>query len=346
MSEVRFIHSADFHLDAAGQDDDGLVFLRRQALTQVVDRCTATGAQLLFLAGDLWDQEAVRRETLTFIRKELARVPKVRIFIAPGNHDAWGHNKTWTQEGWSDNVHIFSDFSFVELPQYKVRVYGAGFTSRWSASSLLPENLSLDPQWINVLVMHGEVGAPSDYNPMPWERLVLFDYCALGHRHEYELLAPPAKGGYPGSAAVTSFRDSSLKGCLQGVFREGTVHTDFYPLHGPLLQEMSLPLRGDESLDTLEAAIVNLQQSSFGYLTLRLTGRIAKRPPIEELTRRLQNPMLRLLDETREQRDYESLAKENSLRGIYTRRLLASEDPLAQEALEAGLDALEGEWLP
>ncbi|HYH40930.1 MAG TPA: DNA repair exonuclease [Burkholderiales bacterium] len=80
---LRIAHTSDVHLH---NGDDGMH--ARAAFTRVVDAVIATEAELFLIAGDLFDDNRVRKDVIQFVYGELARVRCPTVIIA-GNHDCW-----------------------------------------------------------------------------------------------------------------------------------------------------------------------------------------------------------------------------------------------------------------
>ena len=105
MTQIGFIHAADFHLDAPfrggrqgyGQIRRGDV---RRTFAAAVDLAISRNARLLFLCGDLFEQDGVTRDTLAFVARELRRLEATQVVLLPGNHDpltvnSWYHAVRW-----------------------------------------------------------------------------------------------------------------------------------------------------------------------------------------------------------------------------------------------------------
>ena len=40
----------------------------------------------LFISGDLYEHQYVKKSTIEFISREFDRIPNTKVFISPGNH--------------------------------------------------------------------------------------------------------------------------------------------------------------------------------------------------------------------------------------------------------------------
>ncbi|MBQ8287456.1 MAG: metallophosphoesterase [Clostridia bacterium] len=89
---LKVIHTADIHLDSPfslGNAETSA--LRREELREMFRRlCRYIGEQkadLVLIAGDLFDRKFVTKNTVDLVVRELAALPDVRFVITPGNHD-------------------------------------------------------------------------------------------------------------------------------------------------------------------------------------------------------------------------------------------------------------------
>ena len=107
----KIIHAADFHLDSAfGGLPVEKARERRRESRELVDRLTdlvrTEGAEVVLLAGDLFDGQRVFPETLERLKAALAAMG-CPVFIAPGNHDPYSPHSPYAAPDWPENVHIF-----------------------------------------------------------------------------------------------------------------------------------------------------------------------------------------------------------------------------------------------
>lgn len=345
---IKFVQSGDFHLDSP-QDDFTETAARHLVLLdsfgRVIDTVKETGADLLFLTGDVFDNDGIRTETIDYLIEAFRAIPDTKVFIAPGNHDYIGRNSAWVDIVWPDNVFVFSEFESIFLEEPAVMIHGAGFRDRIQSESLLPELAVLDPRWPNLLVMHGDLAKTSSYNPLDLSGLERFDYCALGHRHDFQTHGRRSSVVYAGNPCARNFLEPGTKGCVIGTLDAGQVETTFQPFDFPAFHSLALDVTGIKTNAQVRDAIKKAVLKSTDYYRITLTGRNRLEHDIAYLTAGIPAATLELVDQTRTQRDYDALKEEPTLQGAFTRRMLelAQTDPLALEALEAGLDALESE---
>lgn len=345
---IKFVQSGDFHLDSPLEAFDDSVSRRLILLDsfgKVIDLVKESHADLLFLTGDIFDNDGIRAETLDYLSMKLREIPQAKVFITPGNHDFIGRNSVWIDRVWPDNVHIFSDFESVFLEDLGILVHGAGFRERIQPVTLLPELAALDHRWPNILVMHGDLVKSSSYNPLDLEALSRFDYCALGHRHEFQRLGPGGTIVYAGNPCARNFLETGQRGCVIGSLEAGELKISFSALDFPAFHDLTLDVSHVKTNAEVREMIKKIVLKASDYYRITLTGR----NNIEHDTGYLQADIpaagLEVVDSTRSLRDYDSLKEEPTLQGVFTRRMLElfESEPLAFDALEAGLDALEDE---
>ena len=88
-ASVRILHCAGFRFDSLSwEGPEGWVAQRNQDLWQtfeaVLSLCRSEKVDFLFLAGDLFEQEYVRKETVERVARSFAKLEGTMIFIAPG----------------------------------------------------------------------------------------------------------------------------------------------------------------------------------------------------------------------------------------------------------------------
>ena len=132
---AKVLHAADFHLDSAFRSlPEEQARLRRQESRELpgrlVDWANDHGAQLMLLAGDLFDSDRLFSQTAQMLVQALSRF-RGTVVIAPGNHDWLSAASPYRQPIWPENVHIFlgRGMERLTLPELGCTVYGAAFTA-------------------------------------------------------------------------------------------------------------------------------------------------------------------------------------------------------------------------
>ena len=109
---VRILHAGDFHLDSAfGALTPEQARQRRaesrESIQRLVDWANDHEVQLMLLAGDLFDGDAVGGDTARLLAQALGGFQGQTV-IAPGNHDPYTARSAYARTLWPDNVHIFT----------------------------------------------------------------------------------------------------------------------------------------------------------------------------------------------------------------------------------------------
>lgn len=88
---MKLLHAADLHLDSAfaGLPEEKAALCRQESrdiLRRMVDWANDHEADVMLLAGDLFDSDRLYSQTARTLALTLGRF-RGRIFLAPGNHD-------------------------------------------------------------------------------------------------------------------------------------------------------------------------------------------------------------------------------------------------------------------
>ena len=360
MNTIRILHAADLHLDSPFEGlPAGKAAIRRQEqrtlLAALADLAAEEQVDLVLLSGDLLDSANTYYETGDELVRSLQNID-APVFIAPGNHDYYSAKSPYARLKLPENVHIFTEGAvhYVALPRLGVRVYGAAFTEDHSGPLLHGFHAERREGVLNILCMHGEVGVRNSvYNPISEEDLAQsgMDYVALGHIHKASGLQKAGSVWY------------SWPGCPEGRgFDEtGEKTVNLVTLDGGdcRLETRSVALRRYESLrvdvtgtDPLLAVHTLLPDETVrDVYRITLTGECDESPDLARMQAALGELFfeLRLRDETHPRASWWDLAGDDSLRGLFLKKLRArwenardeQERRTAEQAARWGLAALD-----
>ncbi len=237
--EVRILHIADVHFDASftgmpASEADKCRAGLRSAFAASVLSARNRGVELFLIAGDLFDGEHLTADTRDFIISQTERFPECHFFIAPGNHDPYNDASPYARMSFPENVHVFRGRGKVELPELGVDVYGYGFTERSCEDSVAKGYGELNPDRINILVTHGDLGTSSSYGRISREDIADsgFDYIALGHVHTHSGVVSENGTYYAYSGCIQGrgMDETGVKGALYGTVGKGSAELEFLPL--------------------------------------------------------------------------------------------------------------------
>lgn len=345
---MRFIHTADLHLDAPTRTPVASVTLRRgglDVLRQMIQYAEDNKIMHIVIAGDLFDTNTPSAHILGAVR-EMTAGTNVRFWIAAGNHDALVKNK-YIGIDWPENVYIFGKEAESVTTPDGVFV-GASFYEGMNAHPLKALRVSTP---ISVGVFHGSVGdsTPAYSIDETILRQSGLGYVALGHIHK------PADPVYVGGSAVGTcgspvshgFDELGERSFLDVEIRAGQV------MHKRVVTDCirfwEQTIRLEEVLSSSEIlGKLMVEAAKYGekdIFRFRLCGKTACALP-EALA---EYPMLvEIIDETTLPLSVEKLSGEQSLRGYFTAGMLdkihnapADEKHKYEAALRLGLEAFE-----
>lgn len=353
---LTFLHGADLHLDApfhALPPDQASQRRReqRQLLRRLGETARQRQADLVFLAGDLFDSQRVLPETIQVLRQELEQIPAA-IFLAPGNHDPYTDASPYARVAWPPQVHVFRAPApeRVELPQLGAVVYGSAFLSPHRTDGPLTGFQARDEGLTAFGCFHGDPSGPrSRYGPVTEEEIARsgLTYLALGHLHTASGLRRAGRTFYawPGCPEGRGFDETGDKGAIVADAEPGNVSARFVPVCTRRYEVLHADAAELESFRLPEGAERNIYK-------VIVEGETDSPPDLTALRRALEDGCfaLRLRDETRLRRDVWARAEEDSLRGAFLRRLRAKYDAAADDAereaitraVRWGLAALDG----
>lgn len=225
----KFIHAADLHLGSplvglALKDAEvarRFAAAGRQAFTDLVSYAIESRVAFLVLAGDVYDGDWKDASIGLFFNREVARLHRsgIPVFVVKGNHDA--DSVVTRSVRLPDTVQTFPNKApaTFRIEELKVAVHGRSFPER-----AVTENYACDypapvPGWFNIGVLHtacdGRPGHAS-YAPCTLQDLVSrgYQYWALGHVHEHEVLWRDPLVVYPGNLQGRSIRECGAKGAV------------------------------------------------------------------------------------------------------------------------------------
>lgn len=191
---VKIIHSGDFHFDSpyiGFSDEAGKIRNGEQlaVFRKIIEYTKNENADILLLAGDIFENEYVSYKTVEFLKSCFAEIPDTYVFISPGNHDCISGNEIYSNIDLGENVVVFSpEIDFVEISALNSRVYGYGLFTRTDQVNLQENMPSLDKNFINIFLVHAALPPYTDISPITKEEISEsgFDFIASGHVHVFE----------------------------------------------------------------------------------------------------------------------------------------------------------------
>ena len=209
------------------------------------------------------------------------------------------------------------------------------------------------------MCLHSQVqgfGGHQAYQPVLQEQIAAsgLDYLALGHVHAYSGLRRAGETwyAYPGTLVGRGFDELGEKGYLSGTVGKGVADLTFVPSAVGTFDLLEIDITGVETmLDVLARVRGRLAGADpETLLKLVLTGYRPSHLLIHTAAIRQEAGLafVKIVDKSRPALDYEQLAKENTLTGLYLRQVMGhaeADETLRERAISLGLAALAGEEL-
>lgn len=358
MSKViKIIHAADLHLDSAFEALGGAkAALRRAEQREMLRRVFAIAneknADLLLLAGDVFDYcDHAYAETVEQLRRALDSC-RARVFVSPGNHDSYRASSPWASGAFGDDIHIFKsgEASCVYLPELGARVYGAAFTDSIAPPPLRNFQAKRTEGVLNIGLFHGDTRSPdSRYGAISEADIAQsgLDYLALGHVHNRSPLQRSGETwwAYPGCTEGRGFDECGEKGLYYVELSEKGCTAEFIPTCVRKYEVLDINVGTD-----IPSQLPENTENDIYRLVLR--GECERAPDLQALEDRLSQRFfaLQIKDATVPARDIWEGAAADSLRGLFLRKMrekyeLAATDADRQQIIQAtrwGLAALDG----
>ncbi len=373
MRPIRFIHTADVHLDtsfSATGFPARLGHRKREAIRatfrRILEDARRESVDLVLIAGDLFEGDRVTPDTIEYLKQQFSALGAIRVFIAPGNHDPFMRGSPYCEETWPANVRIFDaeEFRSVDLPDLGIRVAGCGFTRTRVQEHLFPGLQPMDAERVNVVVAHGSdlarvPSGKSGHGPFTVDEIAgkNVHYCALGHYHEQRPVDNPVDGTqvwYSGIPEGRGWDEEGQGGYLLVEIAGGRVQVERRTCGEHPLRTLSVncdELTSREQI--IDAILAHGVLDARTILRVRLAGVIDPRLDLStaELEARLADEVLHVFfdDQTVPALDYEAIASENTLKGRFARTMnerIGKASGREREVLERarfyGLEALVG----
>jgi DNA repair protein SbcD/Mre11 len=224
---LTVVHAADIHLDTPliglaryeGAPVERIREATRRAFSALVELCITKHAELLLLAGDLYDGSWKDYSTGLFFAAEMSRLRDAGVQVAwiRGNHDA--ASQITKRLKLPDNVRELpcKQADSIVYEQLGVAVHGQGFATREVKDNIALAYPDPLPGLVNFGLLHTSVTGREGhepYAPCRLEDLVRkgYDYWALGHVHARELLARDPWVVFSGNLQGRHARETGPKG--------------------------------------------------------------------------------------------------------------------------------------
>lgn len=375
MDGLRILHAGDFHIGATRSTLGNTRGMGRAEIKntffKVLDICRTNSVDFLLIAGDLFDTPFPDADTVAEIIHAISQTPDTIIAISPGNHDCACPGSVYLSYTFPENVFIFTSFvEYFDFPEKNTRLYGAAFTDRFEKLPLLSGTTEINPDMINLCVLHGDiVSSHSDslYNPITPDTIKTsgFDYLALGHIHKRSDIQKCGNTfyAYCGCPDGKGFDEDGSRGAYLGTIGKDLCNMEYIELSSrKYLLEKTDITECQNSLEVSSKILGEIKQKyphDFGnnlyriYLTGTLSTDVSLNTTQIESILNQELSYAKVYDNTDTVfSSIKAIAGESSLRGIFVQKMLemtenadSNDLDTYKKALKLGLKAFEKEVL-
>lgn len=370
MEKIKILHTADLHIGAAesflGADADARRFETLITAEKIIDLAIKEKVDLIAIAGDLFDSNTVEERFITAIFEKIKSAAPIKVIFAAGNHDPLNADSPFLNRSLPENLYVLGiTDECITFDDINTKVYGRSFEHSYLQGE---ESFTIktDENYINVLVQHGELKSDlnSDYNAITpkFVRNSGMDYIALGHVHKRTEIGKleGISFAYCGCPEGQGFDELDQKGVYIG--EVGKKHCDlkFTPVSKRLHIEEKVDVSSCNDSNEIFAAVLKQLENVHGenfrdnLYKIELTGEISEDTEIitAEILSRLSGELyfVKLKNSTEFLLDYEALANEPTLKGIFVKKMLEKsanateeEKQIIKKALNLGLKAFKTE---
>ena len=238
MTQFRFLHAADIHLDSPlrglsghdGQIAEKIRAAPRAAFERLIAKAIDERVDFMVIAGDLYDGTWRDYRTGLFFSEQMGRLNQagIPVYLAHGNHDA--ENQITRRLVLPDNVRTFGHGKpeTFRLDALKAALHGWSFPQRDVIENPVPGYPPPVEGMFNIGVLHtglGGRGGHANYAPCTVGELVArgYDYWALGHVHQRDILHERPHVVFPGNLQGRHARETGPKGAYRVSVRDNEI---------------------------------------------------------------------------------------------------------------------------
>lgn len=369
MKKIKIVHCADIHFDTPFRDvQEKQSKINKEELKEVfnniINFCIDKSVDIFLLAGDIFDNYTINKETIYFIENSFKKLERTRVFISPGNHDPYSESSFYKLIKWPSNVYVFKgQLEKVYIKEFDINIWGAAFNNTYEKNSLL-SGFSYDDDKINIMVLHGEISKSklgNEYNPITIEEIqnTHMDYIALGHRHNFSGINKIGKTfySYSGCPQGRGFDELGNKGIVYGYISKGNADLKFVKTSKRNYLEKRIDISnafGYEEVKTIIINSISEEDRKKNLYKIILVGEINGDFNIDEnlLWEKIKGDFYycKVKDKTSVKYDIEEISKGFSIKGLFVKKLMnelneanAEEEEIIKIALKLGIKSLS-DW--
>lgn len=229
MTSIRFIHTADLHLDSPFKGMTGLSATALQtvrnstfaAFDRLIDYAVDSQPDFVVIVGDVYDGEDRSLRAQLKFQKGMERLQEagIPVIVSYGNHDHLSGN--WTRFELPSNVHECQehvDKVTLTIRGQEVNLYGFSYAQRHIRQEMVSQfPIATERNAFHIGLLHGSHSGNDThdvYAPFTIDELQAkqYDYWALGHIHLRQHLYEDPPIVYPGNLQGRHRNEAGVKG--------------------------------------------------------------------------------------------------------------------------------------
>ena len=349
---MKILHTSDLHISSplSSRLSPKKAQLRKRELLSTFDsligEARAIGADVIIVAGDLFDDKKVTESVKQRILDSVRTAPDITFIYTPGNHEG----NILEKEPLPENFIMLAGESWSYYTSGNVR-----FCARTRMHPGMFDTLEIDRERVNVAILHAELKNYDSEAISPKEATGCgLDYIALGHYHKYSEMQVDDKtvAVYCGAPHARGFDETDEKGYVIIDTDKAPVAHRFVPLGGRRVYDKEINVT---SLTKTADIVRRIDEgiSSVGECDLLRVTLVGERSPeIKPDLYALENIYSKrywyfeIKDETRITVDVEAIKYDKTLKGEFIRKVLADGDLSNSDKsriIDFGIRALMGE---
>ena len=366
MNKIKVLHCADLHFDTPFKElskevSDNSKNELLEVFKKIIDLAIDENIEVLLIAGDVFDNLTVNKNTLFFISDQIKRIKNIKVFISPGNHDPYNEKSFYSMINWPENVYIFKgDMEFKEVKELNLIIWGAGFRNNYENETLL-KSINVENNKINIMLLHGEIisaNSKNEYNPIYINDIYKsnIDYIALGHRHKFSgiLKEGMTTYAYSGCPQGRGFDEEGEKGVIIGEVYKGGTNLSFLPVCKRKYITKEIDITGTNNYDEVIFKLLSDlsdEEIHKNFYKIILKGELKEHFNLKEsvLIEKLKNKFyyIKIINDTSIEVNLTELSRDYSIKGMFIAKILeklkdASDDDkeILKLALKMGIQCL------
>ncbi|MBK1836015.1 DNA repair exonuclease [Azospirillum sp. YIM B02556] len=270
MGSFHFLHAADIHLDSPlhglsrydGVPAEEVRGATRAAFDNLVAYACDQAVDFLLIAGDLFDGEWKDMGTGLYFARAMGRLAAagIPVYWLSGNHDA--ASALTRSLPWPDTVKQFKprrSHTHV-IDHLGVAIHGQSFPNAHVTDNLAASYPDRVEHHFNIGLLHTALtGHPghATYAPCTIDDLRArhYDYWALGHVHDFTVVAEAPYIVFPGNLQGRNIRETGPKGVVHVEVEDGAVaRLTHVPLDTVRWLRVEVDCTGADRMDEVHAA--------------------------------------------------------------------------------------------